>query len=207
MRSRPARVPEQDRSNIRTKEIIMMNCNRYVLSTLAFGIMMPALATAENLSYEAAQVQIQVPDGWKQEPSENSLTVTAPDSTMTVVFSVLEAQNINDAISSIDSEVEKAVGKIAWKNEGKGQDLTINGMEGKEFVGTANEGAIVVDEIVLDTPAKKVLAIYWFSTPEADKKYAEEIKMIVQGIQPMEASGEDEEGGEGEGEEGDGGEG
>lgn len=173
------------------------------LIALAIAATIPmSVQAGRKVVDETAQIQIEVPDSWKESRDANSLTIETADEAVAMVFRTLEADAADGVIKAIDSELEKSLGKLAWENEGKGKEIDINGMKGKEWDGTAKEGQVIVACLALDTPASKILAIYYFATPESDKKYAEEIGSVIKGLKPLEGDEEEEEGdGEEEGEE------
>lgn len=113
------------------------------------------------------------------------MTITAPDESMAVVFNVLEADVADKALEAMDKELEKAIGEIKWDNDGKATEEEINGMKTYEYNGKAKGGAMLVDCLVIDTPSEKSLAVYWFSTVEAEKKYEADIATIVKGLKPI----------------------
>ena len=160
------------------------------MKNLALCVCVLLLATAgagaATFPFAAAQVEIASPDGWNTSQEGDAVTFTSPDKEMTVVFQLLPAGVETKTIEAIDKELDKAIGDVAWSD--KPTEEKINGMDVEIHTGTAKEGKIVVEANYIDTPAERMLAAYWFSTPEADKKYEKEIETIVKGLKPTGAA-------------------
>ncbi|MBF0408747.1 MAG: hypothetical protein HQM10_15475 [Candidatus Riflebacteria bacterium] len=146
------------------------------------------LVSAKTLTHEAGKVEITIPDGWKEVASEDSLTVTSPDDSLAVVFSMFEAKEADKCFDNIDKELEKALGEIKWENDGKAKVTDCNGMPCSEWSGTAKDGKMFVDCDSIDTPADKTLGIYYFSTEESLKKFEKDLDALVRGIKPLAAA-------------------
>jgi len=52
---------------------------------------------------------------------------------------------------------------------------------------------VIVDVLAVDTPGSKALCVYWFSTPESEETYEEEIKELIQSLQPIVSEEDDSE--------------
>jgi hypothetical protein len=150
-------------------------------AVLACTLTLPALAA--NFQFSAAKVEITSPEGWKSSQEGDVVTIGAPDDSISVVFMVLPEGLEDKAIEEIEKNLEKAIGKVAWKEKPTHEE--VNGMPSEIWEGTAKEGKMVVEAMYTNTPADKSLGVYWFSTPEADKKYEKEIETIVKGLKPM----------------------
>lgn len=156
-----------------------------LLLAVALACFIPGIGAAEVLTHEGAQIEITVPDNWKQTPEENVLKIMSPDGEMGVTFMVLAQSEADKAFAEVDAALEKALGDIKWENDGKSKPEEINGMKGEIWEGTAKEGKLQVECISLDTPSDKNLGIYWFDTPESEKKYEKDIDIIVNGLKPI----------------------
>jgi predicted Zn-dependent protease len=154
---------------------------------VAMALLVPGMVWAEVLTHAGAQVEITVPDKWKQASDEDSLTITSPDDAMAVVFTVLDSNEADKAFDAIDKELEKALGEIKWQNDGKPSEEKINGMTAWEWNGSAKEGKMFVDCLSIDTPADKTLGVYWFTAAEFEKKYEADVETIVKGLKPVAA--------------------
>ena len=147
---------------------------------LVVALAAPALAAV--IPYAPAGVEIAVPDKWKSETKGEVVSVTAPDGEMAIVFYVLPAGTPDKVFEDLDKKIEAGTGKIKW--EDKPTKDKINGMETEIWNGTAKDGKMQVEALYLESPNGKNLGIYWFDTPESEKKYAKEIDQIVKGLKP-----------------------
>ncbi|MFZ5949865.1 MAG: hypothetical protein ACOYXC_04130 [Candidatus Rifleibacteriota bacterium] len=154
----------------------------FVLVMVAFGSLAFA---ADVLVHEGAQVEITIPENWARNVEGDGMTVVAPNEEMSIAFMILDADKADKVLEQIDASVDKEIGKVAWENNGESKPENINGMEGENWYGTAQGGKIQVECIVLDAPTGKKLVLYWFDTPESEKKYEAEIGMIVRGLKPV----------------------
>lgn len=146
-----------------------------LLSVLSAG------AFAEAISFDAAGLEVMVPAGWNMAKDGATMSITAPDKEMAIVFLVLPQAAADKAIEAIEKELDKAVGKIKWDKTATKDK--IGGMEAEVWEGTAQDGKLQVEAIYVDLPGdKNTLGIFWFDTPESEKKYAKEIEVIVKGI-------------------------
>ena len=155
---------------------------------ITLACFVPGVSLAEVLTHPGAQIEITVPDKWTQTQEGEMLTVTAPDGEMAIMFMVLEQAEKDKVLEAIDKSLEAKLGEIKWENEGNSKPEEINGMKGDIWNGTAKEGKFQVECISLDTPSDKNLGIYWFDTPESEKKYEKEIDLIVKGLKPIAAA-------------------
>lgn len=177
-----------------------MNRKLNLMIAVAVAAMLPmSVHAGRKVTDDKAGIELEVPDAWKESRDENSLTIEPKDEAVALVFQTLEAENADAVIKAIDAELVKSLGPIVWENEGKGKDIDINGMKGKEWDGTAKEGAMIISCLALDTPAANILSIYYFATPESEKTYNDDLTAIIQSLKPQEGAGEGE--GEEEGEE------
>jgi hypothetical protein len=100
---------------------------------------------------------------------------------MAIVFLVLPQADAEKTIATIEGELDKAVGKIKWGK--KGVKDKVGGMDAEIWNGTAQDEKLQVEAIYCDLPGDKdSLAIFWFDTPESEKKFEKEIDLIVKGI-------------------------
>jgi predicted Zn-dependent protease len=156
----------------------------FLLVVVLVGIS-SSLFAVEVLTHPEAQVQITVPDQWKQVQKEDVLEIYSPGDEMAVVFMILAPKEAEKALDQVDKELEKKLGEIKWENNGDSKPEEINGMKGEIWNGTAKEGKFQVECITLDTPSGKILGIYWFDTPESEVKFQKDIVTIVKGLKPV----------------------
>ena len=143
------------------------------------------LVQAEVLTHTGAKVQITVPDKWTQKKDGDVLVVNSPDGGVGIVFVAVDSENMDAVFDELDKKLEQDTGAIEWENDGEASEEDINGMPAAEWNGSAKDGALYVDVLVIDTPADKDLGIYWFTAADAEKKNQADINTIVKGLKPL----------------------
>lgn len=181
-------TPGERRGSISSRHVIYGTQEsrvKLIASAIASVLFLSATLTAQaaTFPYTEAKVEITSPEKWKSAQDDDSVTFTAPDAEMSVIFSLLPAGAEAKAAEIIGKELDKAVGKITW--EDKPEKEIINGMASEVWEGKAQGGKVNVTALYVDTPADRTLAIYWFSTDESEKNYEKEIEAIVKGIKPL----------------------
>ena len=156
--------------------------NRIVLM-LGLVLVLAVHAHAASFPFTAANVEATAPDGWKSGQDGDTVTFTAPDGLMSVVLTLLPKGAEDKAAEVIEKELDKSIGKVAWKE--KPTKEKINDLDFEIWEGTAKEGKMVVEANYITGASDRELAVFWFSTPEADKKYEKEIDGIVKSIKKI----------------------
>lgn len=150
---------------------------------------LPALA--KTFPHQEGQVEITIPDDWKEKIDGNSLSATSPDEAVGISFLMLEAGESDKAGTAVDAELEKTLGaEIAWEKDEPTEEK-VNGMDCWYWVGTAQpkEGsALVILAWVIDTPGEKELLCYVGVAAEAMEKHKAALEAIVDGIKPIKAA-------------------
>jgi hypothetical protein len=150
----------------------------------SFVLSSSALAQAEVLSHPGAKVDINVPAKWTQKQDGDVLVISSPDGGVGIVFAVVAAKDVEAVFTALDQKLEQELGAIEWDNDGEASELNINGMDGAEWNGSAKDGEVYVDVVVLDTPTDKDLGIYWFTAAAAEKANQAAVETIIKGLKP-----------------------
>lgn len=138
---------------------------------------------AASFPFTAANIEATAPDGWKTSSEGDTATFTAPDGTLSVVFTLLPKGAEDKAAEIIEKELDKSIGKVAWAE--KPTKEKINDLDWETWEGTAKEGKMVVEANYITGASDRELALFWFSTPEADKKYKAEIDSITKSVKKI----------------------
>jgi predicted Zn-dependent protease len=152
---------------------------------LLFALMLPAsLAMAKTYPHDGAKVSITIPDSWKVEPSEDSLTAKAPDETVFLSFIVMEAADVDKAAAELDKELDKVMKNV---NVGKGEEMTINGMKAyfAEGSGEVDGNKVDIGVVVIATKSGKILLGLGFGAAGKYDKHQKDITSIFQSIKPI----------------------
>lgn len=177
-----------------------------ILLALALIATLALPALAKTFPHAEGQVEISIPDDWKETIEGNNLSASSPDDAARMSFMMLEAGESDKAGEAVDAELEKTLGaEIAWDTE-DGTEEKINGMDCWYWVGTAKpkEGdPLVVLAWVIYTPTDKELLCYVGVDAASMEKHKAALEAIVDGIKPMKAAEKKEEKDEEKDEEGD----
>lgn len=141
-------------------------------------------ARAEVRTHAAAKVSINVPDGWKIEAEEDSMTVTDPKEEVALFMHILEAKDVKAAIEAIDSEVGSSFQGVTWDDEPKTTKL--NGMDAMTLDGKAKVDGKPVElgVVILATPAKKILLIVGAVEADKAKQHEKDVVALLTSIKP-----------------------
>ncbi len=157
----------------------------------------PAILQAASYHWEDAQVSITIPENWTQkfedgsDESGDTLIVTAPNGAMSLLFFVLEADEMDNAIDQVEKDLNATFDDLEFNEDT--EDFTINGMPAFSLSGKAEKGKIDVEINLVITPAAKCLTILSIAGPDVFKKYEKDIISIVKGIEPIEEEDDEEE--------------
>jgi hypothetical protein len=147
-----------------------------------FGLSGFALQAAEEYTYEEGRVDFVVPTGWKHEITDESTRVYSPDDAVQFVFELLDADELKTALESSRKEIVSALGPTTFADP---VEEDINGMPALTFEGTTKEKGLEVMVSLINTPADKILCVYYFGAKAAEEKHAAAIAEVIKGIQPV----------------------
>lgn len=140
-----------------------------------------AAVKGETFTNEAAQVSVDLPEGWKYEQTEGGLSAEPAEGGFIVHFQTLQGDELSAALDEADKVLAKEVKDLKL---GEVQDLEVNGMPAKVVDGTAD--GMEVSFGVVNTPVENLcLLVYGFGAPETVKKYQKDITFILQSLKPI----------------------
>jgi len=160
-----------------------MKLTSLVALTMALAIVAPV--RAETITLDAAGIQADAPKDWKTKKDADSMTFDAPDGSVSAVFQLLPAKSEEEAIKAVEDSLDKALGKVKWGDKATSKEK-INGLDAEIWNGTAKDGALQVEAIYLTTADGKQVGLYWFDTPESEKKFKADEDTIWKSIKPIE---------------------
>jgi predicted Zn-dependent protease len=130
-----------------------------------------------------AGVQFEVPAGWTVEPAGDVLTITAPDSVVSVVVWALDESVAGDELKSLTSELDKTIKNR--KMAGPARKATLNGMPVVSESGTGEvDGTIIEWRVDLITAKRPVICLF-FLAPKLADKHADEIAKFRSSIKKL----------------------
>ena len=141
-------------------------------------------ADARTITMADARVKFQVPNTWRITEDTGSWLVQSPDGGgVSVTFSLLSAENLEDAARECLQVVTEQIGAVKYTGE-----LTsgvLNGMEYVDQLATAMDGRMTVSITLVMTPAKKWLMIAYLGSVQHESTWQSDVVAIAGSLQPM----------------------
>jgi flagellum-specific peptidoglycan hydrolase FlgJ len=129
-----------------------------------------------------AGIRLQAPKGWKTKLDGEQLVITAPDSSMTMVFWVPEG-SFESAIKDLDRQLSRKIKRM--KTTTNGSESSTNGMPIYTVAGTGEvDGNDIEWSVDIIKAPKKPTIVLSVAQPGAWDKYSAEIKEFVASIKP-----------------------
>ncbi len=156
-----------------------------------FGILLVAFlaiisyqSKATEYPHEEGKVKITIPDTWKVEINEETLTASTQDGTISLVFSIIEANTLDAALDEVDKQMATEFQEVKI---GEPEEIEINGMSAVSYDGSATTDGttIYIGGSLIMTPSNKVLFIFAAAAPDAMEKYEKDIEAIANSIKPL----------------------
>jgi hypothetical protein len=172
-----------------------MKCKILALSlTLAFFL--PGTAQAKTLKFpkDDPQFTVTFANDWKAEITSAGIISAQPKGAgyAISIFPVV-ATNARDAIEETEKEVEKRFENVKPSEPVEFKNANNIKFLERDYTGT-DKGADRTLAIVAFSPdGKNYYALFQAGTPEADKKYTEDVVAIVKSIKSLKASGDDDD--------------
>jgi hypothetical protein len=147
-----------------------------------------ATATAEDfkLPKDEPIVSFTVPEKWKIEKSDESISATSDDDEILVSFEVNDGDSIEGAIEETFGYLKKNKVKIDKESQKK-QEMKVRGMEVVNFdwKGTDEDGPTNISLTILGVTKQKALLVLYWASPEGEKKHAADLKAMQDSIKPI----------------------
>jgi predicted Zn-dependent protease len=119
-------------------------------------------------THEKAGIKFEKPDGWKHEADGDTMTLYAPDHSMSIVITVAQEDSLDQAINELDSELSNVMTDI--ESNGKPQKSDVNGMTTYTVAGTGKiQGTDVSWAVDLLQARRPVFVITFGKTGEWDE--------------------------------------
>ncbi len=109
------------------KEKVIMK--KYSVSAIVLFIFAFTSSISQARTYpdKKSGVQVSAPDNWKAGGDSDTLELSSPDGMANLMFTVMEAKDIEQAVKERMKELEQIVKN--FKQEGKEEEKTINGLK------------------------------------------------------------------------------
>lgn len=138
----------------------------------------------EVFNNQEGGIRFTAPAGWKPKNDGETMTISTPDNTLSVVFWVPKGDDFDKAVSDLGVQLEKVIKNS--KTTSPGQASTHNGMQAYTASGT---GEVDNEQIVWEVDilkAKKPVFIVSFAAPAEFSKHAGEYKQLIGSIKKIE---------------------
>jgi hypothetical protein len=109
--------------------------------------------------------------------------VTAPDSSVSVVFTVVEQANLENAADAIDAELETVMDNVEAK--GEIDEGTHEGMKVFSTEGTGQVSGSPIQWATALIMAKKPVLIYAFAAPGQWEKHEGDVAKFIRSVKPV----------------------
>lgn len=160
-------------------------------SLLIPALLLTALLTGVSakeykLPSEEPVVTFTIPEKWKIEKSDESISATSDDDEILVSFEINDGDSIEGAIEESLGYLKKNKVKID-KDSQKKQELKVRGMEVVNFDwdGTDPDGPTKISLTILGITKDKALVLLYWASPEGEKKHAADLKAMQDSIKPL----------------------
>ena len=130
-------------------------------------------------------MQVDIPDDWKVEGTDNELEAHSPDDTLALFFAVFPTSKIDKALGDIEKEIKSHVKNL--KNNDDEKEIKHQGMLGMSMTasGTIDGENATLGIVIFETGAKKVVFMMAVAkTSDWDKK-KRDAETIFKTLRPL----------------------
>lgn len=165
---------------------MLKNSKFSLLSLLALTLVSLAFNFPKDVkgwvSHPEAKVQIWFPDNWEQSIEDGTLKVVSPDEELEIYAYLIEADELNEAMSDLDKELSKYVKDL--KPNGEPTTIKLDEMDAMFMDGKGKVDGKDYDLglILLATPTGKIMVLFAEGLPASVKKYEQDITKILMSI-------------------------
>ena len=152
------------------------------LVTIAF---ITTAGYAKWYPHQQAKVSVDIPEKWKVEGDENTLSAESKDGAAALMFMVLEAESLDAALESLDQELGKIIKD--FKEEGEPQEITVKGMKAISADGNGIiEGKPAkIGLLVIQSPSGKAVLVLGAVQATKWAKHKKAITKIMKSLKPI----------------------
>ena len=158
---------------------------RTLALTVLSVLLIPALSLAKTHTHAPAKVQVDIPDNWKVEAEDDTLSATSADETLGLVFTILAASDVDAALDALDEELSSFI--TGLRPTGDAKPATVNGMRGVSVDGKGTIEGVAMDIglMVLQAPSGKVIVILGFAAEGTMGQHERDVQSIFQSLKPV----------------------
>jgi hypothetical protein len=154
--------------------------NKRTCLVFCFAVFM-AISAYAGWVEQSMGLSVWVPDDWKQEEGDGTLTVSSPDGVVSVVYGIVDAKDLKAAVKEIDKQLSAIMKKV--KVVTKPHEVTVNNL-----TGTLEDGTGVIDDVAMDWSVSvyvyknKALMVMGFAAKGLYDQHADNLKKMLTSI-------------------------
>jgi predicted Zn-dependent protease len=139
---------------------------------------------AKTYPHAEAKVEVTIPDNWKVEGDGDTLTATSADETLGLIFTVLEAKDVDSVLEGLDKELESFIKDLRPKKDAA--VVTINRMKGMTIDAEGKIEGVPMDigMMILEAPSGKVVMVLGFAAKGTMGKHEPAVQAIFTSLKP-----------------------
>ena len=144
----------------------------------------PVSVFAKPFLIRAAGVQIELPEYWGVREREGILMASPRDGTLLLVFWVVAARDLDEALKNLDKDLSKFVRSA--KIEGEPEQTEINGMRGLSVAASGKTEGKKVDiaTLLLETKSANILLVLGIGEKGQFEKHLPVVQQILGSLKP-----------------------
>jgi hypothetical protein len=158
---------------------------RKVLMGFTLTALLVAPALADRISFKAAKVSINVPDGWKSSTDGDTISISDKHEDVNISFMAVDAGAVKQATKALKRMLEKKVDHLTLTDPSK---ISFNGMDGVVLSGDGfvNDVNIDLAIVVLDTPSDtNDLVVFAIGEDAKLARHKDEVMSIFENLKPL----------------------
>lgn len=164
--------------------------------SMALAFFLPSFAEAKTLKFpkEDPQFTITFASDWKAEITKAGIISAQPKGTgYAISIFPVQARNARDAIEETEKEVDKRFQNV--KPSEPVEFKTANNITylERDFTATDKGSERTLAIVAFSPDGKNYFALFQAGTPEADKRYTEDVIAIVKSITSLKAKNDDDD--------------
>jgi len=159
----------------------------FLVAVLALFALTATASADDRAGPTGSGVQIRVPTGWKTSEigknGEAFLVSLSPDEQASVMYAVVEAENLQKAVKSLDAFLGKFVTGAKMP---KVKKISLNGMKAlaAKGAGKAKNGDVAIAVVIAQTPTGKVLFVIGLVNAAKKDAYKKTLEEVLAGVRP-----------------------
>ena len=154
-------------------------------SILILLALAPVSVHAKPVPIPAAGVQVELAESWGVRKQEDVLMASPRDGSLLLVFGVVAARNLDQALQNLDKYLSKFV--RSTKIEDKPEPVEINGMRGLSIAASGETEGKKVDiaTLLLETKTGKILMVLGIGEKGKFERHVPVVRQILNTLKPM----------------------